>query len=101
MKTTTKVALKIIAISTALLFSSAHAAEPKMQQLHDKAGAAPALKDLDKDNKKLSEEFKQLLIKQGYAPSALENCHTECTVSCTWVNGQCQPTTSCTLKCDM
>lgn len=74
------------------------AEEAKLQELKEKGAAAPVLKSLDADNKKLAEQYKQLMIKEGYIkPEA--NCTTVCTVSCTWVNGVCQPTTSCSLQC--
>lgn len=69
----------------------------KMQQLHEKGSAAPALKTLDADNKRLEKSFADLLVKEGYSPTA--NCKTTCSVSCTWVNGVCQPTTTCSVTC--
>lgn len=86
--------------------SQSHAEEPapspqspKLQQLHEKGAGASALKTLDADNAKLEKAFSELLVNQGYI-SAGGNCRTVCTVSCTWVNGQCQPTTSCSVQCD-
>lgn len=74
----------------------------KMSELKAKmteaAKVTPALKTLDADNKKLATDFEELLKKNGYTPQAL-TCETTCSVSCTWVNGQCQPTTTCSLTC--
>lgn len=75
------------------------AGESKMQALTEHGASASVLKSLDADNKKLGESFKQLMIKEGYIkPDALD-CKTTCTVTCTWVNGVCQATTSCSVTC--
>lgn len=91
-----------LAIVTVFLTSAlpfvAYTQDTKLKELHEKGAAAPMLKSLDADTKRLSESFKELLIKEGFADRA---CTTTCTVSCTWVNGTCQPTTSCSLKCDL
>lgn len=68
------------------------------EKMTDVAKATPALKTLDADNKKLAVSFGELLKKNGYTPQGL-TCEPSCTVSCTWVNGQCQATTSCTVTC--
>lgn len=72
----------------------------KLQQLKAQGSAAPALKNLDADNKKLADGFKDLLVKEGYTPQG-EDCKYTCSVTCTWVNGSCQPTTTCSVTCGL
>jgi hypothetical protein len=70
----------------------------KLQQLKAQGASAPMLKTLEEDNKRLATSFKDLLVKEGYTPQA-GDCKTTCSVSCTWVNGVCQPTTTCSVTC--
>ena len=82
----------------ALCSLNAVAQDNKLQQIKEKGASAPALKTLESDNKKLASSFKDLLMKEGYTPQG-DSCKTTCSVSCTWVNGVCQPTTTCSVTC--
>ena len=90
-------------VRTLLFFAAissfgATAQDNKLQQIKEKGAGAPVLKNLEADNKKLASSFKDLLVKEGYTPQA-GNCQTTCSVSCTWINGVCQPTTTCSVTC--
>lgn len=89
-----------VAISLSMI-GVVNAQDAKLMQLKEKGAQAPMLKSLDADKKKLEKSFQELLIKEGFIQPNASNCQVQCTVSCTWVNGQCQPTTSCSLVCGL
>ncbi len=80
--------------------SQAQGPKAKMETLKDLAPSDTAtLKGLEADTKKLERSFNELLIKQGFTDPKALKCQTTCSVTCTCVNGKCQPTTTCSVTC--
>lgn len=79
-----------------LSVANVQAAESVLRQLSKTASPGDVLKSTDEEMKKVSEKFQSLMIDQGFAD---KECKTICSVSCTWVDGKCQATTTCSLQC--
>ena len=92
--------LAVVAVFSIVLTGLANAEEAKLQQPMEGVSQAPVPKALDADTEKLEKSFNELMIKEGYIQPNATNCRTECSVSCTWIDGKCQPTTTCKLVCD-
>lgn len=89
---------RIFVLAFALMATPALAQETdKLLDISKNGTNAPSLKNMDSDLKDLAAKFQKMLNEQGFGND--KACQTVCTASCTWVNGQCQATTSCSLQC--
>ncbi|MBB4590469.1 hypothetical protein GGE50_006401 [Rhizobium leguminosarum] len=90
--------LATLLVSTILPLSSAYSADSLMKTLSASVPKNEANQSIDEKLKSFSDKFKSLAVSEGIAGET-EACQTVCSASCSWVNGVCQVTTTCSLQC--
>lgn len=89
----------LVAMLFVLSSSSAFSQESLLKGFSDQMSQNEAAAGMSEKMTTFADKFKALAISEGISGET-EACKTVCSVSCNWVDGKCQPVTTCSLQCD-